>query len=368
MKTTAKIRKNFLYPALRQAGNGRLGWVFRQIGKFVLLKFIHPFFPSLRVPGPIMGGFFCTYSCNCNCPMCVRRKPRAGAPDIALDDAKHIIDELVAVDCSGIGITGGEPLVYPHIVELLAYTASKKIPVTLSTNGCFSGEKALDIAEKLSRIPLATINISLDSVDAGKFDALRGTRGGLAAVRDFTGKLVAERRRERGTTKITAMCVVSRDNIEDIPAIVSGAKEMGFDSLGLMPMHRTADGKDASLLLCDDAACLRRFADVMAGIPDLSFIDNSARYLEAFPAAFAGAPFPVNCASGKTALLVDCDSNVYYCVPELELDKPVVNIKTAGATLAQVWNGPLYAAKRKAMSSCRCCYWNCQSELSLLFS
>ncbi len=278
-----------------------------------------------------------------------------------------MIDALISINSSGIGISGGEPLCYPYIFELLTYSASKKIPVALNTNGCFRGNKAEEIVEKLSRIPLTNINISIDSVNATQFDRLRGTLDGLATVLNFAKKMIDARKRSRGSMKITAMCVVSRDNVDEIPAIVKKTREVGFDSLGFMPLHREITSGGEQRLLCEDEICLQRFSEVLAKIDDLSFIDNSTDYLRTFPAAFAGKPFPYPCTAGFTVVFVDCGCNVYYCGPDFELDKKIANFSTQDTTLKQIWNSPLYTEKRRKMSSCRCCYWNCQAELNVLF-
>jgi len=367
MNNTNKVRNNFFYPALKQLTGLKFAWMFRQLYKFILFKFINPLLPMPRNAGPIMGIFICTYSCNCNCPMCDLQTRAADNPAMGLEEAKQVIDALISINSSGIGISGGEPLSYPYIFELLAYSASKNIPVTINTNGCFRNDRAREIVEKLSRIPLTNINISIDSVNATRFDKLRGTIDGLGIVLDFAQKLIEARKRNRGSMKITAMCVVSRDNVDEIPVIVKKIREAGFDSLGFMPLHRKTAAGGGHRLLCDDEICLQRFSEVLAEIDDRSLIDNSAGYLQTFPAAFAGKPFPYPCNAGFTVVFVDCGYNVYYCASEFELGKKIANFKTGNATLKQIWNSPLYAEKRRKMSSCRYCYWNCHAELNVLF-
>jgi MoaA/NifB/PqqE/SkfB family radical SAM enzyme len=367
MNKTYKVRNTFFYPALKQLTSLRFRWILRQLFKFILLKFINRLLPAPRNAGPVMGIFICTYSCNCDCPMCGLQTRAPDNTAMGLEEAKRVIDSLISINSSGICISGGEPLCYPHIFELLNYSASKEIPVTLNTNGCFRGNKAEDIVKILSCIPLTNINISIDSVNATRFDKLRGTIDGLEIVLDFAKKMIEARNRNRSLTKITAMCVVSRDNVDEIPAIVKKTRETGFDSLGFMPLHRRTETGGEQRLLCDDEICLRRFSEVLADIDDRSFIDNSADYLRIFPAAFAGKPFPYPCTAGFTTVFVDCSSNVYYCGPEVELDKKIANFNKDNATLKQIWNSPLYAEKRSQMSSCRNCYWNCHAELNVLF-
>ncbi len=88
------------------------------------------------------------------------------------------IDRFVSVIDSSfrltkVRITGGEPLIRPGIVDLVAMLARRGIPdLALTTNGQLLAE----MAPRLKRAGLHRINVSLDSLDGGTYAAL--TRGG----------------------------------------------------------------------------------------------------------------------------------------------------------------------------------------------
>lgn len=84
--------------------------------------------------------------------------------------------------------TGGEPLVVPHLEELVAATAAlrPRPEITLTTNGVGLARRAATLREA----GLDRINVSLDTVDAARFaaitrrDRLDDVLAGLRAAKD----------------------------------------------------------------------------------------------------------------------------------------------------------------------------------------
>jgi hypothetical protein len=49
-----------------------------------------------------------------------------------------------------------------------------------------------------------------------------------------------------------------------------------------------------------------------------------------------------------------------------EIDRPIGRV--TGGDLASFWKSARYAASRRELASCRACYWNCHTEMNLLWS
>ena len=131
--------------------------------------------------------------CNLRCTYCM---PAEGL-DWMPGDQKLQPDELaqllrIAVTRLGITsvrFTGGEPLVVPHLEDVIAQTASlhPRPEITLTTNGVGLAPRAAALKEA----GLDRINVSLDTVDAAHFlaitrrdrlaDVLAGLRAASAA-------------------------------------------------------------------------------------------------------------------------------------------------------------------------------------------
>lgn len=157
-------------------------------------------------PAPIDGPLVDTYGriatdlrvsltdlCNLRCTYCM---PADGLEWLPTDQ-KLNLDELarllrIAVTRLGITsvrFTGGEPLVVPHLEDVVAATASlrPRPEITLTTNGVGLARRAA----ALKAAGLDRINVSLDTVDAAHFvaitrrdrldDVLAGLRAAKAA-------------------------------------------------------------------------------------------------------------------------------------------------------------------------------------------
>ncbi len=100
-----------------------------------------------------------TDECTLSCRGCYRHKIEGHR---ALDDVRRDIRECRRIThCDGMAIAGGEPLIYPHILDVVAYMSELKIKPTILSNG----EKlTLALAKELKKAGLAKIHLHIDSV------------------------------------------------------------------------------------------------------------------------------------------------------------------------------------------------------------
>jgi len=109
-----------------------------------------------------------------------------------------------------IGFTGGEPMVRKDIFEILEYANRKGLYIALLTNGYLIDAKT---ADKLKKVNVDKIDITLNSLDPDTFTGLSGVRGSCEKVRKAIDLLL-----ERGMQvkiKSSGTCL-NRDEIVDI--------------------------------------------------------------------------------------------------------------------------------------------------------
>jgi len=113
-----------------------------------------------------------TNACNLNCPHCyMESSPQSGfGNSLPLNKWKEIIDEVEYLKVPNLNISGGEPLVYPYMKEMLNYLTQKRIRTTLISNGMLIDD---DIIMSLSH-PHMSVSISLDGITAETHDQIRG--------------------------------------------------------------------------------------------------------------------------------------------------------------------------------------------------
>ena len=99
------------------------------------------------------------YTCNCKCDWCYAQKMLAKHRNMDLQYAKQIVKYLKEKGIQTITLIGGEPTIYPNIVELICYVKSLGIKVRLATNGKRFKEKAF--AQQIVSSKIDGINISI---------------------------------------------------------------------------------------------------------------------------------------------------------------------------------------------------------------
>ena len=118
-----------------------------------------------------------TDSCNLRCLYCLPDGCKTALHDNSLlshEDYLRLVPLIVSTGITKIRLTGGEPLLYPHLKELTA--AFKKLKgiekIALTTNGILLADKI----DELAAGGLDEVNISLDAMDPELFSRL--THGG----------------------------------------------------------------------------------------------------------------------------------------------------------------------------------------------
>ncbi len=152
-----------------------------------------------------------TDHCNLRCVYCMPEDMtfRPNAEMMQDDEVLALVRLFASLGFDKYRLTGGEPTVRAHVVDLVRDIAA--IPgvrrLTMTTNGVLLSRLARPLAEA----GLQRVNVSLDTLDPQKFRRLT-RRGDVDEVR--RGIIAAE---QAGLTPIKINCVVVRDyNEEDV--------------------------------------------------------------------------------------------------------------------------------------------------------
>lgn len=121
-----------------------------------------------------------TDRCNYRCTYCmpsegVDRVPRADL--LTLEEVAAVVRAFAAWGVERVRLTGGEPTVRRGLVELVAALSAVPVEVALTTNGA----RLAEFAAPLRAAGLASLTVSVDSLDPARFAAIT-RRGDLADV------------------------------------------------------------------------------------------------------------------------------------------------------------------------------------------
>lgn len=345
-----------LLGALKNCG---MKWLIRQGIKYLAVPL------ELRMPsghaltGPLMGGIFVTYRCNSDCVMC-DLVSRHKTPEMSCEQIKRLIDEMVNIGTSGIGFTGGEPLLRDDIFELITYVKQQGIPVTLNTNGILLNND--QIRTKLCQAAPTNINISLDGPTHEIHDTIRGGAGIFEKTVTGARSLAQDLKSTGIRTTLTAVTVISELNAESVESIACLAADIGFHRIGFMPLHEIS----ADRCQVNAAPELSGISSTIRNISHLP-LENSPRYLDAIDRAFTGKPFPVRCNAGYTSIFIDPYGRIAPCLGYFQIGKWSSEDMSQAGGLEALWHSQDYCKVRQETMKCRMCYLNCQAELNFLW-
>ncbi len=153
-----------------------------------------------------------TDACNLRCVYCMP-KDMSFMPSqekLSVEEYKRVLPLFVEVGFRKFRFTGGEPTLHPQLIELISFTAS--LPgnpfCALTTNAL----KLKDLAQPLAYAGLKRVNVSLDSLDAERFDRMAR---GPSLEQAWEGVLAAE---EAGLdVKLNAVMVRNLNEEDLIP-------------------------------------------------------------------------------------------------------------------------------------------------------
>ncbi len=115
-----------------------------------------------------------TNACNMYCDHCYRDAGVKANEELSTAEAKTLLEQIAKAGFKIMIFSGGEPLLRPDIVDLVAYAKSLGLRPVFGTNGTLL---TLDLARRLKEAGAMGMGISLDSLDKAKHDAFRKYSG-----------------------------------------------------------------------------------------------------------------------------------------------------------------------------------------------
>jgi radical SAM protein with 4Fe4S-binding SPASM domain len=303
-------------------------------------------------------------ACNLRCRMClVRYAPAIGRREGALDLEQYLelvdgLPRLRKLTLQGLG----EPLLSPHLVQMVEHAAARGIEVGFNTNGTLLTR---EMADRLVGAGCAWIHVSLDGARAATYEevrqgtAMRAQPGQFARVVSNLRGLVAARG-DAELPRIQLVFVAMRRNVAELPALVDLGAGVGVDSVWVQNLsHDFGDVEDANayreireyaraeaLFDADVPAAERAFDEARERGERLGIELRLPRLREPPPAPRRddgrGCSWPWDSA------YVTHKGAVQPCCMVMGQDRATLGALD-GASFAEVWHGDAYRAFRERL-------------------
>ena len=183
--------------------------------------------------------------CNLACGFCFGPVDDRSVPDLAPTFWHDVIETVRDKGATGIVISGGEPTIYPHIVEMLEHAKRVGLRLVLSTHG-----RHKDLVLRCARF-LDWIALPVDGWSALSIKTLRGDNWDIVAAELLASAL----RAEKPTLRLKLGTVATRPNLKEIEHLADHIFQRGtlFDTWKIYqytPRRKFVESKD--LYLIDD--------------------------------------------------------------------------------------------------------------------
>ena len=194
--------------------------------------------------------------------------------------AEALIDRVAQQGIEHLSLTGGEPLLHPHAIEIIEHACARVASVALITNGSHVTET---VAARLGAAGVKTVQLTL-------LGARREVHDALKDVESFDDTLRSVLRLRDAGVKVNACFVASQRNAGQLPGVLELCFAMGIRALSYNRMsaaglgvHRIAallpspEQIEADLQACETIA--RRWEiRVSTAMPIPPCIVRTARY------------------------------------------------------------------------------------------
>ena len=163
-----------------------------------------------------------TNRCNLTCKMCPRDYFNLLKEDMPLETFKKIVDRIENITL--LTLTGwGEPLVHPHIFEMITYCKERSHKVKLTTNGTLLSS---EMRQRVFSSGLDEITISLESINKAS-EVGHTNLDVLQHIKDLA------KERQDNIPMISLQATLHKGRGQDVYEVIRFGKEAGVQRINL---------------------------------------------------------------------------------------------------------------------------------------
>jgi len=162
------------------------------------------------------------YSCNLLCNHCSASKfSKKNNERVSIEDYKKLAKQCLEMGVITVGFTGGEPVLYKDLDEIIKTFQPNKTMISLVTNATLLDEEKILRFKKLG---VDIFCVSLDSFYEEEHDSFRGVKGAYQKTINSINLAL------KNGLKIVLVTTVTHDNVrsESIKKLIGLTKEMNL--------------------------------------------------------------------------------------------------------------------------------------------
>ncbi len=191
-------------------------------------------------------------SCNLKCPMCIRSISNIHSENMKLERVKDVIDDAVKNGVCSIKFNyRGEPLLYPHLCEVIAYAKEKGvIEVMINTNATLL---TANYARELIDAGLDLLSCSIDATTEKVYDQIRVGGNFYEVCKNVVATQVLKKLKESNTPIVRVQMVELELNTHQVDDFVDFWSEYA-DEISVVD-YKDVEGEKGDATVLPDWYC-----------------------------------------------------------------------------------------------------------------
>lgn len=169
-----------------------------------------------------------TRACNLRCKTCLNSSGNPLKNELSFNEWKNTLDEIDKMGTFEIRLTGGEPTVHPHFLEIVEHAKNLGLYISLATNGIYSK----DLRPKILSAGIDWFRVSLDGPEEEN-DLIRGKgsfRQTIQTIKEIS---------ENTNARLTISIVLGRYNFTSLRPFVETLSPYRIESISTLPLRPT---------------------------------------------------------------------------------------------------------------------------------
>jgi MoaA/NifB/PqqE/SkfB family radical SAM enzyme len=180
-----------------------------------------------------------THKCNQNCIYCEIGKGSPEIPNVLLnkDDMIWIIDQMASEGMTRLSMCGGEPFLFPDLINIVEYAYSKNIRSNITSNGMTIHRLPAQQLKSLADCK-CQVNISVDSFHSEIQSKTRGNQDALENALSSIKTL------QKNRINVTILSAISKYNYTDLFDSIKEAYKLGVKEVLYQPIISVSNYPD----------------------------------------------------------------------------------------------------------------------------
>lgn len=269
-----------------------------------------------------------TSLCNLNCPYCYNDSGLKRS-SLQYDLLVNRIDELIENYNCTVSLSGGEPLLYERMDDLLLFLKSKQIMTSIATNGTLVDQRFVDFVTK-NNILLSHVQISMDGSTNVIDSHSRGHN-------HFQQALSAIHLLNDNGVKVNVNFVITKHNYLDIENMIQFAINVGVSRINfsfLNMIGRAEENNSLDISAVEKECIINQLKSIKAQY-------TKAIELNIPEINYSKCPL-INSQNRFISPRIDSEGNVYICHMFVGKQYSLGNIYDS--SIEETINGKIYAA------------------------